>query len=30
MVVGLSPEEFTKRFEYLVKDEAPPLSFDIA
>jgi 6-phosphofructokinase 1 len=27
-VVGLRAEEFRKRFEYLVKDEAPPLSFE--
>lgn len=28
-VARLSPEEFRRRFEYLVKDEAPPLSFDV-
>lgn len=27
-VAGLSTEDFRKRFEYLVKDEAPPLSFE--
>jgi len=28
-VARISPDEFRRRFEYLVKDEAPPLSFDV-
>jgi 6-phosphofructokinase 1 len=28
-VAGLSADAFKKRFEYLVKDEAPPLSFEL-
>jgi 6-phosphofructokinase len=28
-VAGISVQEFKRRFEYLVNDEAPPLSFDV-